>query len=46
MTVRDVQSKDFTAMYNDIYPEIDSFKKEKNQQHNKNNNLFKFVPSL
>lgn len=46
MTIRDAPSKDFTAIYNEIYPEIDNFKKEKNQQHNKNNNLFKLVPSL
>jgi hypothetical protein len=46
VTVRDVPFKDFTAIYNEIYPEIDSFKKEKNQQHNKNNDTFKLVPSL
>jgi len=46
VTIRDVPSKNFSTMYNEIYPEIDNFRKETNEQHKKNNNLFKIFPTL
>jgi hypothetical protein len=43
--IRDIGKKSFSQIYDEIYPEINSFREEKNVQHNKTNNLIRSVPS-
>ena len=44
--IRDIPKKSFSQIYDEIYPEIKTFKEEKNVQQNKNNNLMRMIPSL
>lgn len=44
--MKNMKDKTFVQLMEELYPDVEQYRQEKNKDHNKINNIARYIPSL